>query len=251
MFDYTKALYQKTLDDISAIRNAYKIFNICAQLLFIAYQIYILVIGNAIWYAHLSLLIVSVAFFVFDIVTSDSIKSITETISHKKERRSAIRALNKKRKLVSKIKKYVFYALKAFILGTSIYTIVVDPQSASVFSIVSTTVMTMILLADMAFAVIKRIVTDILENRINMFKEALKADVASPLNKAKDFFKKITGQESDEPAPSKEQSFLDKLVEQNKEAGKKKIAAWFEAHIQTKKSGDDEFITVSTDEDDE
>ena len=62
MFDYTRTLFNKTVKDVT---TAFTIFHFGTQIIYIAYLFYLLFTPNNIWYLHLSLLVVSIAFFIF------------------------------------------------------------------------------------------------------------------------------------------------------------------------------------------
>jgi hypothetical protein len=238
VLDYTKAICKKTVDDLDFALAA---FRFATQGVYIAYLIYLLFTRSSIWYLHLTLLIISAAFFVFDIVTSIDIKSIKATkvsFFGNRKKRAKIYEANRRRNLIRRIKFCTSHILKIFVLSASLYPIISSPDTAHPISVMCTTVMALMWLLQVVFEILRLI----LENRGNLFIEALHADiefVTKPVSAVKNAFKKITGQEVEEAAdPTRARKYLDELVAARnaekaevKAAKKEKLSEWLDAKL--------------------
>ena len=270
MLDYTKAIMTKTKNDID---TAVTLFRFGTQILYVAYLIYLLLSLSNIWYLYLALLVISVAFLIFDLVTTNQIhiqKEARASIFGNRQRRDNIRNAKRKRESVRKVKFYVSHSIKIFVLASSLYPMIISPETVHPISIICTTVMSLTWLLLIVFEVVKMV----LDSRIDLFYEAMRADiefVTKPASAVKDTINKILGREVEEkPEASKERVYLDELVQSNKnekaeiKKAKKaerteKIATWFDEHLPKKKKKSEEAIevveepmlTTVTDSDDE
>lgn len=238
MLDYTKAIFSKTKKDLD---TALTVFQFGTQILYIVYLICILFTSSPIWYLYLSLLIVSVAFFVFDLVTRSGIRSLRElgipffgTNEHKKR----LYRTKKKRSNIRRIKFCISHTLKLLVLASSLYPIIVSPFDVHPIHIICTTAMILLWIMQIVLEILRMIFT----GRLELFYEAMHADiefVTKPVTGVKNVFKKIVGKEVEEPAaPTKERLFLDELVAQRKEEKKEKKAAEKEAKALLKRKND-------------
>ena len=242
MLDYTRTIFDKTKKDLDA---ALTVFRFGTQAIYIAYLIFMLFVPNGIWYIYLPLLIISAAFFTFDIVTATSIRSIKgmkSSLFGSKEKKEKLQRTRRKRSNIRKVKFYVSHSLKLLILSSSLYPIIAFPYSVHPMHVICATVMAFLWILQIVFEVLRFI----LENRFDLFIEAIHADleiVTKPVNTVKNTFKRIIGKDVEEPAePSKERVYLDELVEQRKSERanerseeksekKEKVSEWLEAHI--------------------
>ena len=242
MFDYTKTIFNKTMKDFDLALTLYRFGT---QIIYIAYLIYILFVPNNIWYLHLALLIISTAFFVFDIVTTKEIKALKrEKISFfgKRKHNEKLARAKKRRSDVTRVKFYASHVIKLFVLASTFYPIIVAPNTVHPLSIMGTTVMVLLWIMQ----VILEVLRIVLEGRGEMFMEAFNADiefVTKPVNSVKNTFKKIIGHDvEEEEAPTKQRIYLDKLVESaraeknNEKAAAKaekseKISSWLDNQI--------------------
>lgn len=245
MLDYTRAVFEKTRKELN---TALTIFQFGTQTVYIAYLIYLLIVPNRIWYLHLSLLVISLAFFVFDIFTTRNIRAIkNEKFSFfgKRAHNEKLASAKRSRKNVAKIKFYVSHVIKIFVLASAFYPIIVSPDSVHPLSIMCTTAMVLLWIIQIVFEVLKLI----LEGRGELFMEALKADVefvSKPVNAVKNTFNKIMGRDvTPEEEPTKDRVYLDRLVEKNKsekiaekqtarDNRKEKISAWLDKRFHKK-----------------
>ena len=242
MFDYSRAIFDKTKKDLE---TALAVYQFGTQILYISYLIYLLLTPNLIWYLHIPLLAISIAFFVFDIITSKSIRAIkSEKVTFRNKRLISKRLANAKkhRSNIKKIKFYASHFIKLFVLAYSFYPIIVAPTTVHPLSIMCTTVMVLLWILQIVFEVLKLV----LEGRGELFMEALHADVefvTKPVDFVKGAFNKIRGKEVEEkPEPTKERKYLDGLVQSIKDekAAKKaeekaskneKLSSWLDSHI--------------------
>ena len=247
MLDYTKAILNKTRNDLD---TAITLFRFGIQIIYIAYLMYLLITMSNIWYLHLTLLIISVAFLIFDLITVNVISEIKDTkasLFSGKKRRAKIFEVKRKRRTVRQIKFYVSHTLKLFVLAASLYPMIATPESVHPISIVCTTIMALMWLMLIVFEVLRMM----LEGRMALFIEAMHADmeiVSKPVRTVKNAFHKFIGHDVEEAhEPTKERQYLDELVEKNKNEKTEKrkmkkaerserIATWLDNHLPKRKS---------------
>ena len=238
MFDYTKTIFKKTVDDLDF---ALAVFRFVTQTVYISYLVYLLLSHSAIWYLHLTLLIISAAFFVFDIITSHGLKNIRQiegTPLSNREKRSKIYEANRKRSLIRRVKFCIAHVLKIFVLAISLYPIVASPDTVHPLSIICTTVMVLMWIMQIVFEILRMI----FENRGQLFVEAISADIEvfkKPVDAVKNTFRRFMGREVEEsPEPTRARKYLDELVaaeradkSESKDGKKKKLSEWLESRF--------------------
>lgn len=223
MFDYTKAIFNKTLSDLKLFA---KIWTVSTLGVYVAYLAYAIAASSGFLAANIVLLILTVAYFIFYLL---AVIKGTELL------------LTRKR-IVKKAYKYTKYVINSVTLITALYSIGVSPYSVHPFKLLITVFMTIMLVVQLAL----EISVVIIEKRFNMFIEAFNADiefVTKPVSTVKNVFKKITGQEVEpEKERSKDRLYLDELVEQGRDAkaSKKaaakaerneKLSSWLDRHL--------------------
>ena len=223
MFDYTKAIFYKTLADLKLFA---KIWTISTLGVYIAYLIYAIATGSGSLVANIILLTLTSIYFAFYLMMIIKGSEL----------------LKARKKIVKKTYKYSKYVINAVTLSTALYSIWINPYNVHPFKLLVTVFMVIMLVVQLALEVSVIIV----EKRFNMFIEAFHADievVTKPVNTVKNVFKKIVGQEVEpEKERSKDRVYLDKLVEQGRDAesAKKaaskaerneKISSWLDNHI--------------------
>lgn len=223
MFDYTKAIFNKTMSDLKLFA---KVWTLGTLGVYIAYLIYALAAQSGFLAANIILLILSVAYFVFNLILiikgSELLKS--------------------RKRFAKKTYKYSKYVINSVTLITALYSIWLTPDNVHPFKLLITVFMTIMLVVQIALEVSVTIV----EKRFNMFIEAFNADiefVTKPVNTVKNVFKKITGQEVEpEKEHSKDRIYLDDLMEQErkiksqqkadaKAERNEKISSWLDSRI--------------------
>lgn len=266
MLDYTRTLLNKTVKDVT---YAFNIFHFTTQAVYIAYLTYMLIRPNNIWYLHLSLFIISLAFLIYDIIVSKMIRNLKNERpkrSAKKAHRQRILKFRLDRAKYQKIKFYASHVLKLFVLASAFYPIVVYPETVHPLSIICTTVMALLWILLVIFEIVKLM----FEAKKDMFMEALQADfefVTKPINKIKDKFSFITGKETEEKEkPTQNRIYLDELVKVAKEEKaqkkaevkaerKEKLSAWLDGHLsklhKKKKLDSKEAQPINTEESEE
>lgn len=206
MFDYTKAIFNKTLSDL---RLFAKIWTVSTLGVYIAYLIYAIAASTGFLAANIILLVLTVAYFTFYILAA--IKGTEPLVARKR--------------IAKKIYKYTKYVINFLTLATALYSIWLSPYDIHPFKLLITVFMTVMLVVQLAL----EISVAIIEKRFNMFIEAFNADiefVTKPVSTVKNVFKKIAGQEVEpEKERSKDRIYLDELVEQNRDAKASKKAA--------------------------
>lgn len=190
MFDYTRSVFTKTLNDLKKLAF---FFAIGLQILQIGYLIYALIIGSGVLTANIILLAISTAYLVFIIyIHCNTIKK-------------------EMKKLLKNIYRWSKRAIKLFTLGVSIYGLYITASDTiTVKSLLSIVLLIFMLLA-WVFDVLLSLVILLIEQRKNMFFDAMKMDF-EPVFKAKNFFDKVRGREVEEELVStKMRSKLDLL----------------------------------------
>lgn len=220
MFDYTKMIFEKTVKDVKAV--AY-LSNIAMQALYLIYLVYALIAKTGFWYVNASLLALSTAYFIYFLHSSNH------------ERKNKL--LDKKvRKVYTRIKQ----AIKLFPLAVALYSLYLTIENVNVFTLISTTFMLITWLLQLIFDVLATIIG----NRIDLFKEAIEADVSEltkPVKSVGNFFKRVTGQEiEDEKAPSKTRLWLDEKITDYRESKAEKKRLEQEEKRQQRKSAFEE-----------
>ena len=223
MFDYTKAIFNKTMSDL---RLFAKIWTLGTLGVYIAYLLYATISTSEFLAANIVLLVLTVAYFVFNLILITKGSEI----------------LKARKRLAKRAYKYSKYVINSVTLITALCSIWLNPYDVHPFKLLITVFMAIMLVVQLALEVSVTIV----EKRFNMFIEAFNADiefVTKPVNTVKNVFKKITGQEvAPEKSPSKDRVYLDELIEQERDAksmqraaakAKKseKISAWLDNRI--------------------
>lgn len=267
MLDYTKAIVAKTKKDLD---TSVTVFKFSTQILYIAYLIYLLFTFSNIWYLHLALLIISIAFLIFDLITTNHIHALSElkgSLFGNRNHKAKLRNAKRKKETVRKIKFYLSHTLKLIVLAASLYPMIASPDTVHPISIICTTIMALAWL----FLIVLEAFKMIFSARMDLFYEAIHADmefISKPVSAVKNTFNKFLGREIEEkPEASKERKYLDELVKSNKNekyesrnaakaARSEKIATWIDNHLPKKKrKSDDEnveetdFITITSDTD--
>ena len=223
MFDYTKAIFNKTMSDL---RLFAKIWTLGTLGVYIAYLLYATISTSEFLAANIVLLVLTVAYFVFNLIL------ITK----------GSELLKARKRLAKRAYKYSKYVINSVTLITALCSIWLNPYDVHPFKLLITVFMAIMLVVQLALEVSVTIV----EKRFNMFIEAFNADiefVTKPVNTVKNVFKKITGQEvAPEKSPSKDRVYLDELIEQERDAKSmqraaakaeksEKISAWLDNRI--------------------
>lgn len=242
MLDYTRAIINKTVKDVE---TAFTVFHFGTQILYIAYLAYLIFTKNKIWYLHLALLLISAAFLAYDIIATKNITELKKekiSIFKKRKHKARISQAKQQKARIQKIKFYLSHSIKLFVLASAFYPIIVMPDTVHPLSIMCTTVMVLLWILLVVFEVLKIM----LEGRVDLFTEALQADVefvTKPLSLVKDTFKKIMRKEVEEkPEPTQDRLYLDKLVAsaRDEKSAKKaeakatkseKLSSWLDGHL--------------------
>lgn len=195
MFDYTKTAVKKIVDDF---KRALYLTNVCCHSLGICYLSYALITQKGIWFVNAGLLGLAIlsfaSFFYFQ--------------THKNSKlQLRVRHFLRQSKLI----------LKIFPLGIAVYGICMTANDVNPISLLLTVAMT----ASWVLQILFEVITLIIENRLALLQEALKADI-EPITKAVNLVKKFAGKSGDdtEKEPSKQRIILDKRVAQEREKQK-------------------------------
>ena len=196
MFDYTKSVFNKTIEDLKSIAFFSALF---LQIFQIGYLVYALCIGSGIMAANIVLLILSTAYLGFMLYIQ----------------------WQKTAKVTEKILKQIYHwskrLIKLFTLGVSIYGLFITASDiVTIKSLVSIILLVFMLIAWL-FDVLFSLIVIVIERRTALFFDAMKMDF-EPVFKAKNFIDKIRGREVEEELVStKSRNLLTKMNTERKE----------------------------------
>ncbi|MBO7304281.1 MAG: hypothetical protein J6V09_03585 [Clostridia bacterium] len=201
MFDYTKAAFNKTLNDFKKFAYA---FNVLVQMTYIGYLVYAICVGAGFLIANIILISVSVAYLIFYALYGlDGEKKLT-------------------RRITKRIYKYFKIFIKAVTLGATVYGIYVATDKVGFATIVLAAITTV-------GWVVSFVVTLIIEFFMAKWRfmiSAFEADinrVKRPIDKVGNVFKRIRGESVEESSENgREQKQLDELRDEYVEEKKKK-----------------------------
>ena len=190
MFDYTRSVFSKTVDDL---KNIAFFSALSLQLFQVAYLIYSLCIGSGIVAANIILLVLSSAYL--------GLMLYIHWVDIAKETK----------KILTNIYRWSKRVVKLFTLGVSVYGLFITASEVvTVKSLISILLLVFMLLAwilDVLFSLIVMV----LERRKDLFFNAFKMDF-EPVFKAKNLFDKIRGKEvEDEIVSTKSRSALEQI----------------------------------------
>ncbi len=206
MFDYTKAAITKISDDFKKLSF---VLGVSGQFFYIAYLAYSLITGKGILWANIVLSVVSVAYFIFYLVTNGKIDKSYRNAKKRVRRAHAIIKLT----------------VRAFTLIAMLYSIYYTVLEISVLSITFTALS----LISFIFQILLEIVRWVIENRYELFVTGWEADIEKikqPFQTAKNILSlKFLQPNEEEEQPekvSKARMFLDKKVSEARAKAKNK-----------------------------
>jgi hypothetical protein len=180
MLEYTKAVFNQTIDDLKRISL---VASFATQGVYIAYLVYAISVNVGRLYINIPLLVISLAYLVFTIV-----------MERKTERRSNSK-IRTKAKEAYRIAKYVIL-LPALI--SSVITLATLKSDHVTFSLLFTVMM----ILGYVLSILMLVITKVVENRFALFMVAIKADF-EPVMNAYNTFRKFKGERINESTPSK------------------------------------------------
>ena len=198
LLDYTITAFNKTIEDF---RKATWIGTLVMQIVYILYLSYTLFSRIGYFWVNLILLILSVSYLTFFLVTK--FRNLKDKL----------------RKIGRRIYKYSKLFINFLTLGGTLFTLatadIAEIKPLSIVLITLTIIMWVL-------QFILEIATPIVENRIDLIKTALETDVDNalkPIRATGNFFKKMVGKEvvEEEVAPTKARILLDKLVAERRQ----------------------------------
>lgn len=196
MFDYTKSVFLKTLDDLKKLAF---LFSLCLQIFQIGYLLYALIIGSGSLAVNIVLLVISVAYLVLIFYFyRNKIKNSTK-------------------QLLKNIYRWSKRVIKLFTLGVSIYGLYATASDVITLKSLISIMLLVFMLITWILDVLLSLVILVIERRKNMFFDAMKMDF-EPVFKAKNFFDKVRGREVEEElVPTKMRTKLDLLKNEFRE----------------------------------
>ena len=222
MLKHTGKLTVRTFKDISKILTLIKFIwsfrvSCITQVVYILYLVYMLVTPNALWYINFALLLLSISFFIYDIISHNRIKRLEKNkpsfwkIIKRYKHNKIISDAKKSKKKIERINFCISHILKFIILATSFCQILISQTPVRPISVILNTLLFVFWLI--------RILIDIIANRIKMFKDALHADMESitkPVtntvkNTIKRFIGKDVEEEESKPTENRDSSITDWL----------------------------------------
>ena len=201
-FTNTRAIFSKTINDIKLIKNVCSYLEIFAFALSILYQTYMLSTRSNVWYAHLILLILSAAHFVYKLSIKLFKKIVKESNASVFLKSSLKMELNSTSRLANRIYKTTSLLTRSFIIAVSVYSITVAPE---IFKVICTILIAAELLVEILF----NLLVYIFERRIYEIKQAINTDIANFKSFFKNPFSRKSATENDENMKG---GFISKIV---------------------------------------
>ena len=205
MMDYTRVALNNTVRDV---KRASFLFSLTANILYMAYLVYAIIVDAGILYLNIALLALSSAFLAFYILTAvDETKKRT-------------------RKIGVKTYRYIRLVLDFFTLAASVYGIYIASSHVTVTSL-------FLCAASLVAWVVRFILTLLsayVEARVNYLVTAITADaeeLTRPFSAVGTVINKVRGKEVESPEPTKARMRLDREVNEfREEKQKKKAEKW-------------------------
>ncbi len=202
MLDYTKASVNYVID---CFKKGFRTFDICTQSIYIIYLVYALITGKGNVIANIILLALSLAYFIYFLIYCFGMKE-----------KSKIDKIRKKH--VKRISKWSKQIVNIYMLGVALYGLNSVSTAVTPFSLILTSLMIIGRVLQILFDVIELL----FDSLKNLLMEAVTADIEEirkPVTTVGNLFKKLTGQEVEDPKPpTKTRRFLDRLVGERKRA---------------------------------
>lgn len=192
MLDYTKVAIKQIEKDVKRVAF---VGSLLAQLIYIAYLFYTIWTKQGFFIVNVVLFALSVAYFAFFLYAN------AQEFQAKTKRR--VRIIFKRCKQLIRI----------FTLGVMGYGIYLTAGEASTTSVIFLMLMILGFIADIVLECSVRFVV----SRSQLFIEAMKADLeeaTKPVRAVKNFFGRMTGNETPQEEPTKQRQFLDEQVGQ-------------------------------------
>ena len=201
MLDYTKAAFNKTLNDFK--RFVY-VFNLLVQIIYIGYLVYAVCTGAGILWANLVLLAISVGYVFFYAI-----------FARRKGKKTAQR-------VTKSIYKYAKIFFKAVTLGATVYGIYVAADQVELATIFFAGITTV----GWVVSFIVTIIVDLFMAKWRFMMSAVESDInliKRPLDKVSGIFsRKKDEQPEQSPRERREQNYLDELREEYIDEQKRK-----------------------------
>lgn len=206
MFEYTKHVFNQTVEDIKSITNAVQLIT---GLIYIAYLIYAITVGIGIVAVNVVLLVISAIYFAFTLAMNS------------KQLNKSDRQLKENAKRVYKVSKYI---IQIPTLVVAVITLSMLESDHITFSLLFTVLM----ILGYVMSVLLSVLTVVVENRAKKFMVAFEADV-EPIMKVVNGIKKLKGDTVDpqpyDKAKEKIRSELDLIISKNRQQRKEKETA--------------------------
>ena len=195
MFDYTKAAFNKIVNDFKKIDF---IRNVLTQGVYISYLIYAVCIQSGVLAVNIALLTLAVGYFIFFLYMKT--RGVTKQIKI----------------TVKKIYKWCKRLIKLFNLGVLIYGLSITASHFTALSLILAALMIVGWVLEILFEVVFRFFV----NKAKFIIEGMEADyknITKPVKSVGNFFKKLTGKQiEEEPQPTENRIILDNLVAQER-----------------------------------
>lgn len=217
MFDYTRAAFRKIAKDFKTLGM---IFHFAMQGIYLIYLIYALITQPDSLIINIVLTVLATAYLIFNIVIAIKENSEPNAKQTKKEKKEKKKKTKQAKKKARKIYKWCKHIVNLFPLVLLIYNIWRTSSAITSFAVI----LVALQLAGWVLSTLFKLTGVLLERTVGLVIEGLKTDVeplTKPVTATSNFFKRITGQEVDEPTPpSPAREQLEELVEQEREEKK-------------------------------
>ena len=193
MFEHTRAVLDKTVSDFRRFIWGFALF---VQLFYIGYLAYSVFSNNGNMIINISLLVVSVAYFIFYVVTYE-----------KNDKQS-----KEMKRMIKRALKWYKISTSALTLITMVYGIYSASGNPNPLSLILVAVMVIVWVMQVIF----ELAYYAIEARVNLFKAAFDVDIETikkPISAIDGFVKRMKGEEVQTPSePAYEKKALDKIV---------------------------------------
>lgn len=206
MFEYTKHVFDQTVEDVKRITNAVQL---ATEIIYIAYLVYAIAVSAGIVAVNVALLIISAIYFAFTLVMNER-----EAGKNDKKFKGSV-------KKAYKISKYI---IQIPTLVVAIITLSTVESDRVTFSLLFTVLM----ILGYVMSVLLSVLTAVVESRAKRFMVAIEADV-EPIMKVINGIKKLKGDKIEprehDQTKEKIRSELDLVISKSRQEKKEKETA--------------------------
>lgn len=201
LFPDTTRVVLRIRDEINFLTRLCNLFEYFAVAFCALFQIYAMIIGSSIWYAHLVLLILSLDYFIYKLIIKTKLENIDESDIEKAKKHRLKNELKRNLNKINKLYAIVSITLRCFVIITSIHSLIIAPNA---LKIIFTTLVTAELIVEIPLRIFINLIKKRYDELISTFEsesEILKNKIYAPVNKAKEVYNNVVNKFSGEHNP--------------------------------------------------